>query len=342
MLDFSHTRLNDGQQTRENHAMLCFIKLTPAYRYGVFKTQNFEETGKSFLIAGANTELRTVDSDAGAKTGEVRDMIGELCQHFHCREDELDGKLQNHTFGIKINGEIFIALGAANQPANAQAALCLQTSPLVKPLHLLKAVDFASKTANDYRTFSQNKPAPVGGILSDCILRRLNNAPSSLAPRCMAMCRVAGFSTLASSWGEYHPDPDGGVFYPARVSAMVCRSVPPCITPITKLLFPPRAVAQHGDQRHEKPDHPGLQGYKTLATELGAKPARPSVAMRRRRLSNWKASKPGLRDFSTHVSDGARSTESVRQQIGELAEHAEQIGNVLGMIKNRRAEICWP
>ncbi|WP_432280339.1 methyl-accepting chemotaxis protein [Rivihabitans pingtungensis] len=75
-----------------------------------------------------------------------------------------------------------------------------------------------------------------------------------------------------------------------------------------------------------------LQGYKTLATELGETlPAFRGNAQTQ--IEQLESIETRLRDFSTHVSDGARSTESVRQQIGELAEHAGQIGNVLGMIK---------
>jgi hypothetical protein len=35
-LDFSMTRLHDGQTQRDGHAVLVFMKFTPAYRYGVF------------------------------------------------------------------------------------------------------------------------------------------------------------------------------------------------------------------------------------------------------------------------------------------------------------------
>ena len=126
-------------------------------------------------------------------------MIGELCQHFHCREDELDGKLQNH-FGIKINGEIFVRSVLQNQPANAQAALCL-TSPLVKPCTCSRRWIFASKTANDYRTFSQNKPRQWAGFLSDCILRRLNNAAQLARAQVYGDMPVAGFSTFGELLG---------------------------------------------------------------------------------------------------------------------------------------------
>ncbi|PXX76942.1 FIST-like protein [Rivihabitans pingtungensis] len=334
LLDFSHTRLNDGQQTRENHALLCFIKLTPAYRYGVFKTQNFEETGKSFLIAGANTELRTVDSVLEQKTGEVRDMIGELCQHFHCREDELDGKLQNHTFGIKINGEIFVrsVLQINRQTRKLHFACDIAFG---ETLHLLKAVDFVSKTANDYRTFSQNKPAPVGGILSDCILRRLNNAAQLARAQVYGDVPVAGFSTFGELLGvNINQTLTAVFFYPASQGFR-----DEFVDQFTlhyanyKNYFFRRELSRStvisGMKSQIIQD---LQGYKTLATELGETlPAFRGNAQTQ--IEQLESIETRLRDFSTHVSDGARSTESVRQQIGELAEHAGQIGNVLGMIK---------
>ncbi|AQR64781.1 hypothetical protein BXU06_06670 [Aquaspirillum sp. LM1] len=334
LLDFSHTRLNDGQQTRENHALLCFVKLTPAYRYGVFKTQNFEETGKAFLIAGANTELRTVSSVMDRQTGEVRDMVDELCQHFHCREEELDSKLQNHTFGIKINGELFVrSVLQINRSTRKLHFAC--DIAFGETLHLLKAVDFAGKTTSDYRAFSQNKPAPVGGILSDCILRRLNNAQQLNRAQVYGDVPVAGFSTFGELLGvNINQTLTAVFFYPASQGFR-----DEFVDQFTlhyanyKNYFFRRELSRStvisGMKSQIIAD---LQGYKTLATELSETlPAFRGNAQTQ--IEQLESIETRLRDFSEHVSDGVRSTESVRSQIGELAQHAGQIGNVLGMIK---------
>ncbi len=334
LLDFSHTRLNDGQQTRENHALLCFVKLTPAYRYGVFKTQNFEETGKEFLIAGANTELRTVNSVMDRQSGEVRDMVDELCQHFHCREEELDSKLQNHTFGIKINGELFVrSVLQINRSTRTLHFAC--DIAFGETLHLLKAVDFAGKTTSDYRAFSQNKPAPVGGILSDCILRRLNNAQQLNRAQVYGDVPVAGFSTFGELLGvNINQTLTAVFFYPASQGFR-----DEFVDQFTlhyanyKNYFFRRELSRStvisGMKSQIIAD---LQGYKTLATELSETlPAFRGNAQTQ--IEQLESIETRLRDFSEHVSDGVRSTESVRSQIGELAQHAGQIGNVLGMIK---------
>jgi hypothetical protein len=79
-LDFSMTRLHDGQSVRDGHAVLVFIKLAPAYRYGVFKSQNFQETGTSFTIAKASAELRTVESvfDRDGKVANVVEVLAVI------------------------------------------------------------------------------------------------------------------------------------------------------------------------------------------------------------------------------------------------------------------------
>ncbi|MFO1234212.1 MAG: FIST C-terminal domain-containing protein [Rivihabitans pingtungensis] len=140
-----------------------------------------------------------------------------------------DGKLQNHTFGIKINGEIFVrsVLQINRQTRKLHFACDIAFG---ETLHLLKAVDFASKTANDYRTFSQNKPAPVGGILSDCILRRLNNAAQLARAQVYGDVPVAGFSTFGELLGV-------NINQTLTVSAMSLSISSPCITPITKITF---------------------------------------------------------------------------------------------------------
>jgi hypothetical protein len=74
------TRLHDGQSVRDGHAVLVFIKLAPAYRYGVFKSQNFQDTGTSFTIAKASAELRTVESvfDRDGKVANVVEVLAVI------------------------------------------------------------------------------------------------------------------------------------------------------------------------------------------------------------------------------------------------------------------------
>ncbi|MGL6045194.1 MAG: FIST signal transduction protein, partial [Vogesella sp.] len=178
-LDFSMTRLYDGQQVRDGHAVFAFIKMAPAYRYGIFKSQNFEDSGTSFTIAKASNELRRVYSVIDSQSGEIRPVLDALCQHFRCQRGELGAKLQSHSFGIKIQDELFVrsVLAINEQEGYLQFACDLAFG---EQLFLVRSVDLAERTARDFEQFSRGKPQPVAGILNDCILRRLNNA-SALA-----------------------------------------------------------------------------------------------------------------------------------------------------------------
>src|SRR5438105_2484571 len=49
--DFQTTQIFDGARTVQNHAVVAFIRVGPGRRYGVFKSQNFKKTGKSFFVA---------------------------------------------------------------------------------------------------------------------------------------------------------------------------------------------------------------------------------------------------------------------------------------------------
>ncbi|MFP4098098.1 MAG: FIST N-terminal domain-containing protein, partial [Alphaproteobacteria bacterium] len=59
-LDFQNTWVHDGQSMLQGHATIAFLKLPPDIRFGVFKSQNFEETGPRFRVKSGSTELRFV------------------------------------------------------------------------------------------------------------------------------------------------------------------------------------------------------------------------------------------------------------------------------------------
>ncbi len=68
-------------------------------------------------------------------------------------------------------------------------------------LQLVKSTDFNRQTRQDYREFMRDKPAPIGAILNDCILRRLGNARELHSVDGMWDMPVAGFSTFGELLG---------------------------------------------------------------------------------------------------------------------------------------------
>lgn len=84
-LDFQKTYIFDSKNVLENHAVVCFIKLAPHIRFGVFKTQNFEKTNVSFPVIEANIYQRYVSRVQDKKTGALIPFVDALSQHFRCQ-----------------------------------------------------------------------------------------------------------------------------------------------------------------------------------------------------------------------------------------------------------------
>jgi hypothetical protein len=117
-LDFQNTYIYDGTRTLRHHAVVTFIKLAPEYRFGVFKSQNFRKTSTSFTVLAANPIARTIHAFLDHKTNMGIGVVSALSEHFRCPANELNAKLTNYTFGIEINGEIYIRSVAAIDVAN--------------------------------------------------------------------------------------------------------------------------------------------------------------------------------------------------------------------------------
>lgn len=333
-LDFSRTALCDGEQVRQGHAVLVFVRLGEAYRYGVFKSQNFEETGFRFTVAEASTELRYVQSAFEPKTGAVVDVITMLCQYFKCAESELDGRLAKHTFGIKIDGEIYVrSVLQINRDTRRLHFAC--DIAFGEQIHLLRAVDFSEKTGRDYAAFSQNKPAPVAGILNDCILRRLNNASSLARAHFYGATPVAGFSTFGELLGVNINQTLTAVFFYPSTPGFCDDYVDnfPLHYANWKTYFfrreLERTLAISGMKSGIIDE---LHSYKSFAGGLQC--SLPKVDVSFGTLSEeLTAIEHVLHDFSKEVQAGSAATEVVRNQVSQLSADAQKIGDVLNMIR---------
>jgi len=199
-LDFKNTYIYDGKQVLQDQALICFVEMAPGYRYSVFKSQNYQQTQTKFSIAESDPALRYVSSVLNSKTGRLSSFIGELCSHFSCAPAQLDSKLQDFTFAVDVDGELFIR-SVAKIDISADRIYFYADVSFGDELILVKATDFVSQTTNDYQRFSSGKPKPIGAIFNDCILRRLvNGAVLSRAPS-FADVPVVGFSTFGELLG---------------------------------------------------------------------------------------------------------------------------------------------
>ena len=199
-LDFRNTYIFDGQRTLENHAVVTFLKLAPGKRYGVLKAQNFKATDAVFTVVDAVPETRTVKAVLDARTGAVIPFVEALSRALRVEPREIMGRLNGQTFGIDIDGELFVrSVSAINEKEGSVSFYCDVNSG--DDLRLVTATDFAGETKRAIAEFLRGKPGPVTAVLNDCILRRLNNDAQLPALGDAWNIPVAGFSTFGELFG---------------------------------------------------------------------------------------------------------------------------------------------
>ncbi|HEX5329587.1 MAG TPA: methyl-accepting chemotaxis protein [Sulfuricurvum sp.] len=199
-LDFKDTYVFDGTRALRHHAIITFIKFTPSYRFGIFKSQNFRKTVTKFSVLAADPIKRVISAFLDTKTNAQIGAVEALAAHFGCSPQQLDAKLANYTFGIEINGEIYVR-SIASIDASAGAIHFYCDIEAGEELLLLEKTDFVQTTSTNYAEFSRNKPKAIGAIFNDCILRRLFNAKELNALRTFSDIPVAGFSTFGELLG---------------------------------------------------------------------------------------------------------------------------------------------
>jgi hypothetical protein len=200
-LDFKNTHLHDGLHRYENHALIAFVKMARGARFGVLKSQNFEPTGDSFHVIHASTERRFV-RDVITQNGQVLSLIDSLCALFHCSPQELEGKLGEYSFAIRVGQQIYVrSVHGIDIEQGLIRFYCDIASG--EELLLVKRTGFVATTERDYREFMRGKPsAPVAAILNDCILRRVYNTRELAGLGRVFQCaQAAGVSTFGEILG---------------------------------------------------------------------------------------------------------------------------------------------
>ncbi len=198
--DFQHTHLFDGERVLENTALVLFLKIAPGMRYGVFKSQNFRTTQTSFAVVDADPIRRVVRSVIDTNSFEVIRFTDALAATLRCRPQELPTRLANHTFAIQMDHELYVRSVAGFDFDKGEATFYCDVNA-GDALHLVEATDFVQQTESDLAAYLRGKPKPVGVLLNDCILRRLNNGDSLSRIRAFDGMTVAGFSTFGELFG---------------------------------------------------------------------------------------------------------------------------------------------
>ncbi len=211
-LDFKHTYIYDNQEVRENHAVIIFIRLHEYYRYGIFKTQAGERMGDAFTVISANTALRYVETVAD-ENGKSMSFIASLKKRLNCQTvPELSHVLQKYTLAIDVRGENYIrSVAAIDEKADHISFFCDVLAG--EKLYLLKRTAFLETLHTELGRYAQNKPEPIGGILNDCILRRLCYPEEIGQVHLFDRVPVAGFSSFGEISGLHVNETLTAVFF---------------------------------------------------------------------------------------------------------------------------------
>ena len=200
-LDFKNTWLYNNKEVVQNKAVITLIRFKSDIKIGVFKSQNFEICPYSFTVAQADPGNRFIKTVVQKDTGEIVDAISELCRYFNCDEKELERKLENFSFAIILNNDIYVrsisGIDFENRKIHFYCDLAFGDE-----LVLVKHTDFVSSIEKDYSAFKKGKSGVLlGGLFNDCILRRLFNQDKLDQVKCFDNIPVAGFSTFGELLG---------------------------------------------------------------------------------------------------------------------------------------------
>lgn len=198
-LDFSQADIALDGEIKTNSAVICFCKIAEGYRFGILKSHNFVKTGNGFDIVNFDPLTRTLKTVLDEQM-QLQTPVAVLTRYFNCSEQQLEQKLQQHSFGIEIDGNIYVRSVAAINADGSIRFFC--NLNFGEHLLLVKAKNFAQSTADDFQRFMRNKPGkPVAMIANDCILRRLNNADQLDRVNAFEGICLSGFSTFGEFLG---------------------------------------------------------------------------------------------------------------------------------------------
>ena len=199
--DFKDTFLFNNEQTLRHNAIIILTKLKSNIKYGVFKSQSCEKTNLSFLVAQSNMLNRSVQSVLNSKGNRIVNFVDSLCHHLNCSLNDLKTVLADYTFAIEVDGELYIRSVSNLDIEKKQISFFCDIS-FGDLLYLVKNKEFVSQTNIDFANFSARKKSkPIGGILNDCILRRLLNTANLNSLKTFNDIPLAGFSTFGELLG---------------------------------------------------------------------------------------------------------------------------------------------
>lgn len=226
-LDFEHTYISDGSAVYENHAVITLVKINAGYSYAVFKSQAVETTGKSWQIIASDVTRRTV-----ALIADEHDRPASFKQALYDyfkvgNDDALVKAIEPYTFGTRLGDKMYVRTFHSVAGDDVKFFCDIVAG---EELHLLKRTQLVETLQADYSAFSKNKPAPIGAVLNDCIVRRLNFANEIKHVDLLREVPLVGFSAFGEIMGVhinetltaifFYKTPDTG-FYDAYIDNFI-------------------------------------------------------------------------------------------------------------------------
>jgi hypothetical protein len=211
-LDFLNTYIYDGNVVRENYAVVCLLKLHPNYCYGIFKTQGFSKDVGEFVVSESNSALRYVSKVFDEKYNSIS-FISLLKKRFNAQTvEQLNKTLESYSFAVEIGGETFVrAISRIDETSDRVYFFC--DLAMGEKISVVRRAPLLDTMAKDWRKFINDKPKPIGGILNDCILRRLNNASTIKKINVFSEFAVAGYSCFGELLGSNINETMTAVFF---------------------------------------------------------------------------------------------------------------------------------
>ena len=211
-LDFSHTYIYNGKQVLENHAVVLVVRLADDYRYSIFKSQAAEPTGDKWTIIGSDTTLRTVETVADAE-GHPVSFADVLMAHLRVSDvSALEKALTGYTFASHIGKQYFIRSLQRFDPTEKRFHFhCDITAG--EEIYLMRRENFVKTLKDEYAAYAKGKPAPIGAVLNDCILRRLTFAAELAGADLFDGIALAGFSAFGEVAGLHTNETLTAIFF---------------------------------------------------------------------------------------------------------------------------------
>lgn len=210
-LDFQNTYIYDGVKTLQHHAVITFVRLKHDYRYGIFKSQAADRLNDSFTIGSANTSLRYIETVV-TEEGAIP-FVDALKKKLHVDNlPALNKALERYTFASDIRGENYIRNLMNIDEATGKVYFFCDIATGEK-LYLLKRTSLEKTLAEDLRRYEKGKPKPIGGVLNDCLSRRLMYADETHHIDEFEGVAVAGYSSFGEISGLHVNETLTAIFF---------------------------------------------------------------------------------------------------------------------------------